>query len=69
MTGGMAHLSTLPIELEVTLEGNPVNPIMRTNSQKNDLLAVGKSKEHPVTSIDTKTPHLFAFRLQLFGVE
>lgn len=42
---------------------------MRTNSQKDDLLAPGKSEEHPVTPIDTKTPYLLAFRLKLFGVK
>lgn len=75
----LTHRATAGIVLErlikvigairVTLEGNLVNPIMRTDGQKNDLLAVGKSEEHSVTSIDTKTPHLLAFRLQLFGVE
>ena len=36
---------------------------------KNNCLAVGKSEEHSVTLIYTKTPHVLAFRLELFGVE
>lgn len=42
---------------------------MRTNSQKNDFLALDESEEYPVTAIDTKTPYLLAFRLKLFGME
>jgi hypothetical protein len=42
---------------------------MRSNCQKHNLLALGKSEEHAITSIDTKTPHLFAFWFQLLSVE
>jgi len=41
---------------------------MRPNGQKDDLLTLGKSEEYAVTSIYAKTPHLFAFGFQLFGV-
>ena len=51
------------------LEGNLVNPVMRPNSQKDNSLTIGKSEQYPITSIDTKTPHLLSFRLELFGVE
>ena len=51
------------------LERNLVDPVMRPNRQKDNFLTLGKSEQHPITSIDTKTPHLLAFRLELFSVE
>ena len=40
-----------------------VNPVVGANSKENSFISIGEAEENSIFFINTKTPHLFAFRL------